>query len=67
MRRKDGAYATGVLHLWHAAADRSQLAENEQRLAGVIDSRRVRAEVGISRLEPDGALASTEPTKMEAR
>ena len=33
VRRKDGAYATGVLHLWHPEADRSQLAENEQRLA----------------------------------
>ena len=48
VRRKDGAYATGVLHLWHAEADRSQLAENEQRLARVIESRRVRAERGIA-------------------
>ena len=67
VRRKDGAYATGVLHLWHAAADRSRLAENEQRLARVIESRRVRAEAGISSLERDVALAITGPGKMGAR
>ena len=61
VRRKDGAYATGVLHLWHAAADRSQLAENEQRLARVIESRRVRAEAGISSLACDAPLASVRP------
>ena len=58
VRRKDGTYATGVLHLWHAAADRSQLAENEQRLARVIESRRVRAEAGISSLAGDAPLGS---------
>jgi glycosyltransferase involved in cell wall biosynthesis len=63
MRRKDGAYATGVLHLWHAAADRSGLLENEQRLARVIASQGVRAEQGISSLGRDGALANTEPGK----
>jgi len=67
VRRKDGAYATGVLHLWHAAADRSQLAENEQRLARVIESRRVRAEQGISSLERDVAFAIAEPGKVGAR
>jgi glycosyltransferase involved in cell wall biosynthesis len=48
VRRKDGAFATGVLHLWHPDADRSQLAENERRLTRVIESRRVRAEKGMS-------------------
>ena len=67
VRRKDGAYATGVLHLWHAAADRSQLAENEQRLARVIERRRVRAERGISSLGRDVALAIAEPGKVGAR
>ena len=57
VRRKDGAYATGVLHLWHPEADRSQLAQNEQRLAGVIASRRVRAEKGMSSLDGDVAPA----------
>jgi glycosyltransferase involved in cell wall biosynthesis len=48
VRRKDGNYATGVLHLWHPAADRTQLAGNEQKLRSVIDSKRVRAECGMS-------------------
>jgi len=64
VRRKDGGYATGVLHLWHPAVDRSRLAENEQRLARVIESRRVRAETGISSLENDEPLAMPGPGKM---
>ena len=55
VRRKDGSYATGVLHLWHPAVDRSQLAENEQRLAHVIESRRVKAERGLASLDGDAA------------
>jgi hypothetical protein len=48
VRRKDGRYATGVLHLWHPDADRSRLRENERLLAGVLESKRVRAERGLS-------------------
>ena len=48
VRRKDGIYATGVLHLWHPAADRTQLLVNEQKLRSVIDSKRMRAECGMS-------------------
>jgi glycosyltransferase involved in cell wall biosynthesis len=59
VRRKDGAYATGVLHLWHAPADRSQLAENEQRLAGVIESGRVRAEKGMTGVGGDASPAAS--------
>lgn len=60
VRRKDGAYATGVLHLWHPAADRSLLSANEQKLAHVIESGRIRAEQGLSSLgdDPAGAPAS---------
>jgi len=50
VRRKDGRYATGVLHLWHAAADRARLPENERLLAQVIEAKRVRAERGMSML-----------------
>jgi glycosyltransferase involved in cell wall biosynthesis len=67
VRRKDGAYATGVLHLWHAAADRSQLTENEQRLARVIESGRVRAEQGISSLAGDAPHASVKQGQARAR
>ena len=57
VRRKDGVFATGVLHLWHAEADRSNLPDNERRLAGVIASGRSRAERGITSLDRDGAAA----------
>jgi hypothetical protein len=50
-------FATGVLHLWHSDADRAQLADNERRLAGVIESGRVRAERGINSLDRDAAPA----------
>ena len=30
--RKDGRWATGVLHLWHPEADRGRLSENDRRL-----------------------------------
>jgi glycosyltransferase involved in cell wall biosynthesis len=52
VRRKDGRFATGVLHLWHPEADRAGLPDNERRLARAIESRRVRAERGISSLDP---------------
>jgi glycosyltransferase involved in cell wall biosynthesis len=51
VRRKDGRFATGVLHLWHAPEDRSRLLENETRLGGAIGSARVRAEQGLSSLQ----------------
>lgn len=47
VRRKDGRFATAVLHLWHRENDRSNLAENERRLAEIIASDRRRAAVGI--------------------
>jgi glycosyltransferase involved in cell wall biosynthesis len=53
VRRKDGSYATGVLHLWHSDADRTGLSDNEQRLADVIASTRVRAGRGMSSLDTD--------------
>jgi glycosyltransferase involved in cell wall biosynthesis len=51
IRRKDGRFATGVLHLWHAPEDRARLPENETRLGGAIGSARVRAEQGLSSLQ----------------
>lgn len=50
VRRKDGVFATGVIHLWHSDADRSLLPDNERKLAAVIDGMRVRALRGISAL-----------------
>ena len=59
VRRKDGAYATGVLHLWHAEADRSRLTENQQRLDDVIASHRIKAERGMSTLAATPARTAT--------
>jgi glycosyltransferase involved in cell wall biosynthesis len=52
VRRKDGVFATGVLHLWHAEADRARLAENERKLAAIIAGGDIRARRGLSALEP---------------
>jgi glycosyltransferase involved in cell wall biosynthesis len=50
LRRKDGNFATGVLHLWHPESDRSALPDNERRLAEIQVSERVRARAGLSAL-----------------
>jgi glycosyltransferase involved in cell wall biosynthesis len=50
VRRKDGRFATGVLHLWHPEADRSRLSENERRLRQVLAGNRSQAERGLSTL-----------------
>jgi glycosyltransferase involved in cell wall biosynthesis len=48
VRRKDGRFATGVLHLWHPEADRSGLAENDRQLDEVLNSTRTMARRGLS-------------------
>ncbi len=50
VRRKDGRFATGVVHLWHPAADRGQLTANDAKLDAVLKATRVRAECGLSAL-----------------
>jgi glycosyltransferase involved in cell wall biosynthesis len=57
IRRKDGVFATGVIHLWHAEADRSQLNDNERKLTGILAGDGVRARRGLSTLAPSGAAA----------
>jgi hypothetical protein len=51
VRRKDGRFATGVIHLWHAEADRSWLSENERKLSDVISSDCIRAQRGLSAMQ----------------
>jgi glycosyltransferase involved in cell wall biosynthesis len=58
VRRKDGVFATGVIHLWHAEADRSQLNDNERKLVVVAGSDRVRAQRGLSALMAAPAKAA---------
>lgn len=50
VRYKDGRFATGVLHLWHAQNDRSQFAANQSRLDAVVYGNRIRALRGLSAL-----------------
>jgi len=57
IRRKDGRFATGVLHLWHAENDRSRLAENERMLAELMRGDRVNALIGLSALAFDMSAA----------
>lgn len=52
IQRKEGRFAASVLHLWHAAAPRQGLSDNEQRLADVLAAERTRAVVGIGRERP---------------
>jgi len=49
VRRKDGRFATGVLHLWHPEADRSRLGENDRQLDEVLHSNRIVARRGLSK------------------
>jgi glycosyltransferase involved in cell wall biosynthesis len=57
VKRKDGNFATGVIHLWHNEADRDRLSENEDRLAAVLGSDGVRARRGLSALTPTFSAA----------
>jgi len=47
VRRKEGAFATGVLHLWHREHDRRFEAKNRALLQQRIDARDVRARLGL--------------------
>jgi hypothetical protein len=59
LRRRDGVFATGVLHLWHAEADRGRLLDNERKLADIIAGDRVRARRGLSTLQAAAPAAMT--------
>jgi glycosyltransferase involved in cell wall biosynthesis len=50
VRRKDGRFATGVIHLWHPEAERARLAANDALMDGTLSSMRTRAEIGLSSL-----------------
>jgi glycosyltransferase involved in cell wall biosynthesis len=56
VRRKDGRFSTGVLHLWHPQNDRSQLSANRERLDEVMSGTRVRAVEGLSALGDDETM-----------
>ncbi|HLH96620.1 MAG TPA: glycosyltransferase family 2 protein [Xanthobacteraceae bacterium] len=51
VRRKNGRFATGVLHLWHPEGERSQLPHNQAKLERTLSSGRWRAVRGLSTLD----------------
>jgi len=51
VRRKEGAYATGVLHLWHRENDRRAEGENWDRLQQRIHDRATRADRGLDQYQ----------------
>ena len=61
--RKDGNFATGVIHLWHREADRSALADNERKLTQLLTGRDMRAKRGLSalRVKPAPAGEAVQP------
>ena len=54
-QRKDGRFATAVLHLWHRENDRSQLEENVRRLQLILSSERIQAQQGLNQYLPPSA------------
>jgi glycosyltransferase involved in cell wall biosynthesis len=66
VRRKDGRFATGVLHLWHPPSDRSQLPVNRTRLQEAISGTRVHALRGLSLLGADEDVPSPENSSVNA-
>jgi glycosyltransferase involved in cell wall biosynthesis len=48
--RKDGRFATAVLHLWHKEADRSQLSANDRQLEAIAAGERIYAQQGLSHI-----------------
>jgi glycosyltransferase involved in cell wall biosynthesis len=63
VKRKDGRFATAVLHLWHAENDRVRLADNEARLAALMTGNRVRARQGLSALSDGATQNASEQTR----
>lgn len=60
VKRKDGVFATGVLHLWHPAADRGLLSDNDRKLDDARSAARVTARQGLS------AMAAEPTSKVPA-
>ncbi|MEM7018626.1 MAG: glycosyltransferase family 2 protein [Pseudomonadota bacterium] len=46
--RKEGRYGAPVFHLWHAHNDRSREQLNQQRLAHILQSTNITAELGVN-------------------
>lgn len=55
VRRRDGNFAIGVLHLWHAHADRRGLEANERAFSRTIFDGSVRPRRGLSAMKADAS------------
>src|SRR5262249_52687610 len=64
--RKDGRYATGVLHLAHPPADRSRLKENHELFTDLIASDRVLPLRGFSALRAERQPAESSSAAVDA-
>ncbi len=53
--RKDGRFATGVLHLWHKEVDRSRLPDNDKLFNAALASDRILAQHGMAALSGGSA------------
>ena len=51
VRKKNGSFATGVLHLWHNEFDRSREEENLNRLQKRIETGDIKAAYGLEELQ----------------
>jgi hypothetical protein len=60
LRRKDGRFATGVIHLWHPQVDRAQLAANDARLHAALESEHTRAQRGLSALRETAEIGGSD-------
>jgi hypothetical protein len=60
--RKDGRFATAVLHLWHQEADRSKLADNEKQLEQVRSGQRLRAQTGLAAIAAEIERSKPKPS-----
>lgn len=58
VRRKDGRFATGVLHLWHPPEDRSAMPVNERKLDELARNDRIRAIKGLTSVAAEAAAAA---------
>jgi len=45
--RKNGNYATSIVHLWHEANDKSSILRNKTLLNEILKSNRIRAKIGM--------------------
>jgi glycosyltransferase involved in cell wall biosynthesis len=59
IRRKNGFWATEVYHLWHREQQRNQESVNKQKVLDRMKNHRIKAEIGLSDIEPHPSVQVT--------